>query len=137
VDDGKIGESMPALVTLDGYPGMTFKGTVSSISAVATESARQSLRRAFRVIVKLNQIDYGRMRPGLSARVEVDRGGAQNTLIAPRAALNLDGKTPRARLAGGRAVDVKLGACNAQECIVTDGLKEGKRLAAFEVASGV
>jgi multidrug resistance efflux pump len=137
VDDGRISESMPALVTLDGYPAMTFKGTVTSISAVATESARQSLRRAFKVVVKLNQIDFARMRPGLSARVEIDRGGARNTLIAPRTALNLDGKTARARLAGGRAVDVKLGACNAQECIVTDGLKEGQRLAAFEVATGV
>ncbi|HVS31554.1 MAG TPA: HlyD family efflux transporter periplasmic adaptor subunit [Thermoanaerobaculia bacterium] len=133
VDDGRIGVGMPAVITLDGYPSMSFNGKVSSISAVAQESARQSLRRAFRVVVTLDQIDEGRMRPGLSARVEIGRHAAADVLIAPRAALSLDGPTPRARLAAGRAVDVKLGACSAQECIVTGGLKEGQRLGAFEV----
>jgi hypothetical protein len=69
------------------------------------------------------------MRPGLSARVVVRREAQPSVLLAPRAAIDFSGKTPRAKLAGGDAKDVKLGPCNAQECVVVDGLDEGAALA--------
>jgi len=128
VDDGKIGIGMPATVVLDAYPDLTFPARISSVSAVAQESSRQSLRRVFGVIVALDKLDAARMRPGLSARVIVHAVGNPNALLAPRAALDFSAKEPRARLAGGKLVDVKLGPCNAQECIVTGGLKEGDAL---------
>lgn len=137
VDDGQISIGMPATVTLDGYPAMNFEGKVVSISAVAQESGRQSLRRAFKVIVELDRIDAERMRPGLSARVLIHREHKPNSLIAPRAALDLAGREPVAWLESGKKVNVKLGPCNAQECIVTSGLEEGQRLAvAGEVSNG-
>jgi multidrug efflux pump subunit AcrA (membrane-fusion protein) len=132
VDDGRIAVGMPATITLDGYPGQHFKGVVDSISAVAQESARQSLRRAFKVVVRLDQIDAARMRPGLSARVEIKRQDVPSALVAPRAALDVTGKEPRARLSNGDVVKVRLGACNAQACVVTDGLRDGQRLAPFQ-----
>ena len=128
VDDGRVLPGMRAHVTLDGYPTMHFPGRVESVSAVAREGANNSLRRAFVVLVKLDQVDPQRMRPGLSARVEVDRDAKDGVLIAPRAALDFSGKAPRARLAGGKVVEIKVGACNAQECVVTSGLNEGARL---------
>lgn len=129
VDDGKVAIGMPVTITLDGYPNMPFSGRIESISAVAQESRRQSLRRHFEVIVKLDQLDPERMRPGLSARVLVRREAQQSALLAPRAALDLSGKAPRAKLANGELRDVKLGSCNALECVVTSGLKEGDPLA--------
>ncbi|HKO59324.1 MAG TPA: HlyD family efflux transporter periplasmic adaptor subunit, partial [Thermoanaerobaculia bacterium] len=135
VDDGRIAAGMPAVVTLDGYPDMTFPGRVESISAVAQESNRQSLRRAFKVVVKLSRIDAARMRPGLSARVTIRRQQTPGALIAPRAALDLSGQKPRALLGGGEQVEVTLGSCNAQECIITNGLKEGQELASMESLS--
>lgn len=128
VDDGKIARGMPAAVTLDGFPDMTFTGRIEAISAVAQESRRMSLRRHFEVVVSLDRLDRVRMRPGLSARVVVRREVRPDVLLAPRAALDLSGKTPRARLAGGELRNVKLGSCNAQDCIVTSGLQEGERL---------
>jgi multidrug resistance efflux pump len=128
VDDGRIAIGMPVQITLDGYPDFKFAGRVSSISAVAQESARQSLRRAFKVIVTLDKIDAARMRPGLSARVVVQRQAPKQALLAPRAALDLGAK-PKAHLATGKIVPVNLGACNAQDCVVTGGLEEGQRLA--------
>ena len=131
VDDGRIAPGMRAAVTLDGFPDRTFGGRIASISAVAQESARASLRRAFKVVVALDTIDPQRMRPGLSARVVVDAARQSGVLMAPRAALDLDGKTPQARLDGGRLVPVTVGACNAQDCVVTSGLREGDRLEAL------
>jgi HlyD family secretion protein len=129
VDDRKITVGMPAVVTLDAYPSLAIPGRITDISAVAQESARNSLRRAFKVVVRLDRIDSSRMRPGLSARVVVNRGTMAAALLAPRAALDLTGEKTKARLRDGSAVDVKLGRCNAQECVVTDGLTDGQELA--------
>ena len=137
VDDGKIARGMPVSVTLDGYPDLTFTGRIDSISAVAQESRRQSLRRHFEVLVALDKLDPTRMRPGLSARVVVRREAHASVLLAPRAAIDLSGKSPRVRLSGGEMKDVQLGSCNAQDCVVTSGLEEGARLGAVvEVKRG-
>ena len=129
VDDGKIAAGMPVTVTLDGYPSMELHGRVSSISAVAQESRRMSLRRQFEVLVELAKIDQERMRPGLSARVVVQRESKRSALLAPRAAIDFSGDAPRARLANGKDARVKLGSCNAQDCVVLEGLEEGQRVA--------
>jgi multidrug resistance efflux pump len=128
VDDGRIGAGMPVTVVLDAYPGMTFPGRVTAISAVAQESSRTSLRRAFRVLIALDRLDSSRMRPGLSSRVVIRSMTQQNALLVPRAALDFANAKPRALLAGGKSVDVVLGACNSQECIVKSGLNEGDSL---------
>ena len=125
VDDGKVERGMNATVVLDAYPDMTFPARVTEISAVAQESSRTSLRRQFRVVVALNSLDLARMRPGLSARVIVHRASAGNALIVPRKAIDFSAATPRTRLSGGKTVELTLGDCNAQDCTVTNGLKEG------------
>ena len=137
VDDGRVQIGMPASVTLDGYPDMTFTGKVTGISAVAQESARQSLRRAFKVVVNLDRIDAARMRPGLSARVVIHRKGNGSALLASRAALDLTGTTPRARLSNGKFTNVKLGPCNAQECVILGGLEEGQYLSRVDQEANV
>lgn len=128
VDDGKIATGMPVVITLDGYPDVNYSGRIASISAVAQESRRQSLRRHFDVFIDLDRLDPERMRPGLSARVIVRRESIPNALLVSRAAVDFSGKTPRARMASGELVDVKLGSCNAQDCVVTGGLEEGAKL---------
>jgi multidrug resistance efflux pump len=128
VDDGKIAVGMPATVTLDGYSDVEFHGRVDAVSAVAQESRRASLRRNFQVLISLDKLDESRMRPGLSARVTVLRDAQKSVLLAPRAALDLSGKSPRARLENGELKEIKVGPCNAQDCVVTSGLEEGQRL---------
>jgi HlyD family secretion protein len=128
VDDGRIAAGMPAVVTVDGYPSLHFPATIASVAAVAQEEARLSMRRKFRVVVKLAKIDPSMMRPGLSARVEIRRELQRGVLIAPRAAIDFSAKQPRARLASGKSVAVTVGSCNAQECVVKSGLDEGVRL---------
>jgi multidrug resistance efflux pump len=105
VDDGRVRVGMPARVILDAYPSTTYTGRVTEISAVAQESSRNSTRRAFRVIVKLDRIEPARMRPGLSASVIIRRDERPNALLVSRADI------------AGRK-DLKLGPCNAQECVV-------------------
>lgn len=129
VDDGKIAVGMPVAITLDAFPQVQFTGRIAAISAVAQESRRQSLRRQFEVLIALDRLDPERMRPGLSARIVVRRQSQPEALLAPRAAIDFSATQPRARLAGGEAKDVKLGPCNAQDCVVLEGLALGEKLA--------
>jgi HlyD family secretion protein len=128
VDDGRIAVRMPVTVTLDGFPDLQFTGRIDSISAIAQESRRQSLRRHFDVLIALDRLDPERMRPGLSARVAAHREANRAALLVPRAGLDLSGAAPRARLKNGSIRTVKLGSCNALECVVVSGLAEGDTL---------
>jgi multidrug resistance efflux pump len=129
VDDGKIANGMPVTVTLDGYPSIAYHGHISAISAVAQESRRMSLRRQFEVLIELDRLDPSRMRPGLSARVVVQRETKRGSLLVPRAAIDFSGSEPVVRFANGKSQTVKLGPCNAQDCIAVGGVEEGRELA--------
>lgn len=129
VDDGRIQPGMEVLCTLDAYPDQVFRGRVADISPVARESRRSPLLRYFPVHVKLDRSDARRMRPGMSVRVEVLGAELKGVLLVPRAALDFAAaRSPRALLAGGGAVPVRLGACGALECAVESGIAEGTRL---------
>jgi multidrug resistance efflux pump len=128
VDDGRIVPGLPAVCTLDAFPEKTYPGRVTVVMPVAQEQARRSLRRAYDVRVELEASDVDRMRPGMSVKVEVTPPPRQGVLLAPRAGLDWSTGSPRALLATGGESPVKLGPCNAQVCVVEDGVKEGDRL---------
>ena len=125
VDDGKVTPRMTARCTLDTYPDVEFPGEVVEISPIAQEHGRRSLRRAFRLNVRLDRSDPERMRPGMSVKVEIEAPDHGPVLLAPRAGLDLASDPPTARLASGRRKEVELGACNPRDCIVECGLDEG------------
>ncbi len=128
VDDGRVQPGMPARLTLDAYPGRSYAGRVVAVSPVARESERSPLLRSFRVRVALLEHDPAHLRPGLSVKVEVLGRTARRALLAPRAALDLAARPPRALLAAGGAAPVELGACDPQRCVVLSGLTAGERL---------
>ena len=130
VDEGRVARGMAATCTLDTYPDLPFPGRIVEIAPVAQEADWRSLRRGFRVRVALDRADPERMRPGMSVRVEVEAAAVPGLLLAPRGALDLESDPPRARMADGTEVEVKIGACNAEECVVEGGLDEGTRLRA-------
>lgn len=126
VDDGKIATGMPVTMTIDAYPDRKFEGRIQEIAPIAQELGRASLRRGFRVIVPIDELDLQRMRPGLSVRLDVERRVERDALLAPRAAIDVEGS--RARLASGRFIDVEMAGCNAQECMIESGLDEDAEL---------
>ena len=136
VDDGRITPGMRAKCTLDIDPDRSFMGTVTEIAPVAQEDGEHSVRRAFRVVVVLDESDPERMRPGMSVRAEVLLPAVEDALLVPREALDWSGDEPKALLAGGSAVDVKLGPCSAQACVVLEGLREGERLRGRGASAG-
>jgi multidrug resistance efflux pump len=130
VDDGRIAVGLPVTCVLDAYPERTYNGKIAEITPVAQEEAGRSLRRAYNVRVTLDASDAERMRPGMSVKVEVRPAALENVLLAPRTGLDFSGPGPRARLSSGRLIDVTLGSCNRNACIVERGVDDGTRLAA-------
>jgi len=131
VDDGKIGTGMRVECTLDTYPDTRFAGSVSSMTPIAKEQGRQSLRRAFHVVVTLDSADPERMRPGMTVKAEVLPPPRDDALIVPRASIDFSSDTPQVLLTDRSWVGVELGPCNAHECVVEDGLGEGVHVAAL------
>jgi multidrug resistance efflux pump len=128
VDDGRIAPALPVICVLDAFPDRTFPGRIAEITPVAQEEAGRSLRRAYNVRIDLDAADPERMRPGMSVKVEVRPRPKDDVLLAPRAGLDFSGPSPRARLASGEEVDVTLGSCNPDACVVLGGVAEGARL---------
>jgi multidrug resistance efflux pump len=130
VDDGRISPGLRVVCVLDAYPDRMYAGRIEEITPVAQEAAGRSLRRAYNVRVTLDAGDTERMRPGMSVKVEARPTVRENVLLAPREGLDLAGPKPHARLATGEVVDVKLGTCNRDTCVVEGGLEDGTRLRA-------
>jgi multidrug resistance efflux pump len=130
VDDGRIASGLPVTCVLDAYPDRTYGGRIVEITPVAQEAVGRSLRRAYNVRVNLDAADVERMRPGMSVKVEVRPQARENVLLAPRVGLELSGSSPRARLASGQDVEIKLGPCNFDMCVVDGGVPDGARLRA-------
>jgi hypothetical protein len=64
----------------------------------------------------------------MSVKVEVLGPETPQALLVPRAALDFSSDPPRALLADGTTIEVRLGPCEATVCVVEEGLAEGTRL---------
>jgi hypothetical protein len=113
VDDGRISVGMPVRCTLDAHPDLEVPGQITEVTTVAREPHGQSRRRVFDVTVSLARSIPDTMLPGMSVRIEVALEETKDALLVPRAALDLSGETPRARLAGGRWKEISIGPCSA------------------------
>ncbi|HYL04535.1 MAG TPA: HlyD family efflux transporter periplasmic adaptor subunit [Thermoanaerobaculia bacterium] len=136
VDDGRVAPGMPATCVLDAYPESRYRGRVVEVAGVARESRRTALLRSIAVSIALDPVapaEAARLRPGMSARVEIAGAPVRDALLVPRAALELgqSGAPPRVRLAGGGAAPVRLGPCDAFWCVAASGVQEGEALRAL------
>jgi HlyD family secretion protein len=129
VDDGRVRPGMAARCLVDAWPERPLAAKVLTVSPVAREPEHQSTRRFFSVVLPLAGGDLEDLRPGLSVEVEVLVARHEAELLAPRVALDASSEPARAWLAGGTAVEVELGPCDAHQCVVLAGLSEGDALA--------
>lgn len=132
VDDGRVAVGMPASVVIDAFPGRKYTGNVVRVSAVAEEEGGRSLRRKFEVLIALEGMDREVLRPGLSARVEVETRRIEGATIVERKAIDFSRERPRIALGNGPMVELELIACNPLECAV-ESLGEDRK--SLEVAA--
>jgi HlyD family secretion protein len=115
----------PVDVTVDTYPGIIFKGTVSTINPMV-----DPVSRAFTVKVEIPNKDH-RLKPGMFARVKIYPAIHKGALIVPfKSVMKREGmafvfviEDTTVRL---RAVTA--GITNEREIEVIDGLQEGEEV---------
>jgi len=133
VDDGRVTVGMTGRCTLDAYPDEPRPCLVKDVTPVARSKGESSLRRAFAVRLDLGKTDPGRMRPGMSVKVELHPRTLQNVVVVPRGAVidepSRATRRARVRMATGELRDVTIGLCDAQACAVEAGVAAGDVIA--------
>jgi len=115
----------PVDVTVDTYPGIIFKGTVSTINPMV-----DPVSRAFTIKVEIPNKDH-RLKPGMFARVTIYPTIHKGALIVPfKSVMKREGMTVVFVIEGTtvRLRTVTAGITNEREIEVIDGLQEGEEV---------
>ena len=132
IDRGRTRMGQKVRVRVDAVAGAVFEGTVEWLSPIATLIFRRfPPEKNFPARARIDQMD-DRLRPGMSASVEVIVEERPDVLVIPsKASFQIDGKpTVFVRSGSGfrrRAIEVL--ARNANEIVVSDALSEGEVIA--------
>jgi cobalt-zinc-cadmium efflux system membrane fusion protein len=118
----EVSVGAPAVVTLAAYPGQRFGGKVTYIGNILDQSTRTAVAR-----IEVANADL-RLKPGLFANVEIDKGTQHEALRVPEnAVVLLIGQWTAFTVRDGRFEPraVELGERNEGMVIVTSGLTPG------------
>lgn len=126
VDIGKVKVGQRALFTVDTFPATEFEGTVSAIypRAVVQDNVVN-----YDVVVDIQTLYHGLLRPEMTASVTIFLDQRQNVLAVPSKAVQREkGKTVVYVQAGGRSEprEIKAGWRDGPWIEVAAGLEEGE-----------
>jgi RND family efflux transporter MFP subunit len=75
---------------LDAVPGRSWRGTIQSLTSVATRKSFASTHKVFRAVIRPESLDTTVMKPGMTVRIEVPVSFASGAVAIPRDYLGLD-----------------------------------------------
>lgn len=130
VDLHKVQKGKEAIVEVDAYPELQFKGKVSTIGVLALSDPKYGDEKNFFVEIALGNSD-GRLRPGMTARVTILCGKVDQKVSIPfHAVFDLDKRSVLYVKDRGMydCREVKLGLSNDQWIEVLSGLEEGEEV---------
>jgi multidrug resistance efflux pump len=89
----RIQIGQPALVVPDAFPNNSFTGEVASIAPLAHVRDNNPFIKAFRIVIRIQECDLERLRPGMNARVTIRLASYKAAHIVPVPFLqSFDGK---------------------------------------------
>jgi len=131
VDIGAMRPGLSARVRVGALPGLVLPGRVKEAGAVAKEvhdaEGRATGVRVFDVVVELEHQDE-RLRPGMTARVDVVLERTEDVLLLPIDALRGTREQAWVLDEAGERHEIKVGSANDLEILVLDGLDEGLKV---------
>jgi HlyD family secretion protein len=132
IDLHKVGVGKRAMVLVDAYPGLRLIGEVRSIGVLAeSRDESHTADKYFQVVVAVSEKDQ-RLRPGMTARVEIECAKVENALSIPiHAVFNDEGRSYCYvdTQTSYEKREVSIGAQSEDWTQVLSGLKEGERVA--------
>jgi len=131
VDLHKIDIGKPVLTRVDAYPELLLTGKVESIGVLANQGVEGKQKgKHFSVVIKLEQSDP-RLRPGMTARVNIVCDEVKNALVIPSFALFSEGGKTFVFVRDGRGFEkreVIAGKRNEDLVEIRKGLKPGEEV---------
>ncbi len=127
MDLKRMAVGQQAAVRLEAFPGPVFPGHVVSLAPMASPQPGAADIRVFEMVVQLD-VEDERLKPGMSAEVEVVLGIIDSVLSVPlEAVYHLGGNEVVFRRDGDgfAATRVKLGMRNRTAAVVEEGLAAG------------
>jgi multidrug efflux pump subunit AcrA (membrane-fusion protein) len=129
VDRGKVKLGQPVQIRVDAIPDKEFTATLDWISPIAAliYKGGSTPEKTFPARATISHLD-DRLRPGMSASMEITIERQANALLIPaRASFAKDGKPAVYIQQRGNFVvhPIRVGRQNEEEIVVTSGLKEG------------
>jgi HlyD family secretion protein len=128
-DIHKVERNQKVSVRVDAYPDLRLTGTVTLVGTLAREEKERRGAKFFGVKVQINESEP-RLRPGMTARVEIEVEERERAVFIPlEAVFEKDGRHvvyPAARRPRPR--EVILGPSNADFVVVEEGLAPGARV---------
>lgn len=131
VDIHKVKLQQEVLIQVDAYPETSLHGKVHLIGSLATADREQpTSAKYFQVQILLQESDT-RLRPGMTARIEILVDRFENVLYAPlEGVFEKTGRKVCYVVEGKSAAErsVRVGKFNDDVIIIEDGLREGERI---------
>ncbi len=131
VDRHRVAVGLPVRLRLEAYPEVGFTGRLESIARLAAEVESGTGVRGFAAVARIDGADP-RLRPGMTAIVEIGLGEVADAVLIPRsAAIERDGEWlvyPRATWP--RPLPVRPVAVTPMTVAVAEGLAAGTELVA-------
>jgi hypothetical protein len=130
----KVGAGMPAKIGIDAFPDLDLQGNVTDVASFY-DSTRHWLSggvKEYATLVEIEDIGQANLKPGMTAAVEILVGELSDALIVP---------IPAVAQRSGQYVSfvveeqdvtarpVSVGANTSNYVEITDGLREGERVA--------
>jgi HlyD family secretion protein len=129
-DIHKVEKNQKVLVRVEAYPDLKLTGAVTLVGTLAQEEKERRGAKFFGVTVQVNESEP-RLRPGMTARVEIQVQERAKALYIPlEAVFEKDGRT-LCYVARGRRVtprEIVLGPSNQDFVVVEKGLARGERV---------
>jgi len=129
-DIHKVEQKQRVVVRVEAYPALKLTGKVTLVGTLAQEEKERRGTKFFGVTVEVNESDP-RLRPGMTARVEIQVEERASALSVPlEAVFEKDGRHV-CYVASGRRVrerEVVLGPSNQDYVVVEKGLRRGERV---------
>ena len=135
VDVAKLKVGQKATVTFDAISDKTFSGKVASIANGGTSSSGVV---SYAVVVELDARD-SRLKPDMSASVDVDTQVADNALVVPSTAVKTSGTGKYVQVVGPSGTTnttVTVGVSDDTYTQITNGLKDGTVVSTGSTSSG-
>jgi len=131
IDLHKIAVGQAARITVDAYPTLALQGELAFIGALAKkQQGRQAGEKYFQVHFSLKNTDK-RLRPGMSARVELQTAELKQVLSLPIEAVFQDNGGPFCSVQTGTEVErrsLQTGHSNEHFIEITGGLVAGEQV---------